>query len=204
MVLRVPVDAFEDGDGRARRHRRRWPRRARSAEDVTTQLIDVEARVQAQQASVERVRQLLAQAQTIRDIMAIEAELAQRQAELDSLDAAAGLPEGPDLDGHDQGEHRAPAGPEAPRSRTTTTRGFVAGLAAGWDGLKTTVVAVATVVGALLPFAVVVPWSASRSGCSCVGAQRRRPPFRAGRPTQRLTLPGTRLVGDRARLHEAR
>ena len=31
--------------------------------------------------------------------------------------------------------------------------GFLAGLAAGWEGLKATVVAVATVVGAVLPFA---------------------------------------------------
>ena len=31
--------------------------------------------------------------------------------------------------------------------------GFLAGLAAGWNGLKSTVVAVATVVGAVLPFA---------------------------------------------------
>ena len=32
--------------------------------------------------------------------------------------------------------------------------GFLAGLTAGWNGLKATVVAVATVVGAVLPFAV--------------------------------------------------
>ena len=51
---------------------------------------------------------------------------------------------------------------------------------------RRTVVAVATVVGALLPFAVVVlRWSASRSGCWSVGCAGHRPPFRVVRLTQR-------------------
>ena len=84
MVLRVPVDSFEDVMN-ALGSMETLASTTTSSEDVTTQLIDVEARIKAQQASVERVRQLLAQAQSIRDIMAIESELAQRQAELDSL-----------------------------------------------------------------------------------------------------------------------
>ena len=84
MVLRVPVDSFEDVMN-ALGSMETLASTSTSSEDVTTQLIDVEARIKAQQASVERVRQLLAQAQSIRDIMAIESELAQRQAELDSL-----------------------------------------------------------------------------------------------------------------------
>jgi hypothetical protein len=35
-------------------------------------------------------------------------------------------------------------------------KGFVAGLSGGWDALKGTAVALATVAGALLPFAVVL------------------------------------------------
>jgi hypothetical protein len=84
MVLRVPVDSFEDVMN-ALGSMETLASTSTSSEDVTTQLIDVEARIKAQQASVERVRQLLAQARSIRDIMAIESELAQRQAELDSL-----------------------------------------------------------------------------------------------------------------------
>ena len=84
MVLRVPVEDFDEVmsslAGLAT-----LASTTTTSEDVTTQLIDVEARIKVQQASVQRVRQLLTRAQTIRDIMAIEGEVAQRQAELDSL-----------------------------------------------------------------------------------------------------------------------
>ena len=73
--------------------------------------------------------------------------------------------------------------------------GFLAGLAAGWDGLTTPVVAVATVVGAVLPFAVVCRWSASRSGC-CVAARVAATSAHAWRARRRS-------AGSSARLHEA-
>jgi len=103
---------------------------------------------------VARVRQLLAQAQSIRDIMAIESELAQRQAELDSLtQQQAYLKDQTSMATIKVNIERKPD-PKAPVAEDDDT-GFLAGLAAGWDGLEKTVVAVATVVGAVLPFAVV-------------------------------------------------
>jgi hypothetical protein len=154
MVLRVPVDSFEDVMNELG-SMETLASTSTSSEDVTTQLIDVEARIKAQQASVERVRQLLAQAQSIRDIMAIESELAQRQAELDSLaQQQAYLKDQTSMATVKVNIERMPD-PKAPVANDDDS-GFLAGLAAGWDGLKTTVVAVATVVGALLPFAVVV------------------------------------------------
>ncbi|MEO6510841.1 MAG: DUF4349 domain-containing protein, partial [Nocardioides sp.] len=86
MVLRVPSSDFDEvmsalGNGELAE----LASTTSTAEDVTTQVIDVDARIKAQQASVERVRQLLARAQSIRDIMAIESELSNRQAALDSL-----------------------------------------------------------------------------------------------------------------------
>jgi hypothetical protein len=154
MVLRVPVDSFEDVMN-ALGSMETLASTSTSSEDVTTQLIDVEARIKAQQASVERVRQLLAQARSIRDIMAIESELAQRQAELDSLaQQQAYLKDQTSMATVKVNIERKPD-PKAPVIDDDDS-GFLAGLAAGWDGLKTTVVAVATVVGALLPFAVVV------------------------------------------------
>jgi predicted component of type VI protein secretion system len=153
MVLRVPVDSFEDVMN-ALGSMETLASTSTSSEDVTTQLIDVEARIKAQQASVERVRQLLAQAQSIRDIMAIESELAQRQAELDSLaQQQAYLKDQTSMATVKVNIERKPD-PKAPVAEDDDT-GFLAGLAAGWDGLKKTVVAVATVVGAVLPFAVI-------------------------------------------------
>ena len=53
--------------------------------DVTETLVDLAARIATQQASLARVRELLARATTIGEIVSLENELTNRQAELDSL-----------------------------------------------------------------------------------------------------------------------
>lgn len=59
--------------------------RNRTATDVTEQVVDVASRVETQRKSVDRVRQLLAQAGSIQEIISLESELTEREAELDSL-----------------------------------------------------------------------------------------------------------------------
>jgi len=152
MVLRVPADDFDEVMESLARLAT-LASTTTSSEDVTTQLIDVEARIKVQRASVQRVRQLLTRAESIRDIMAIEAEIAQRQAELDSLgQQQAYLADQTSMATLKVNIERKPD-PTKPSAEDDS--GFLAGLGAGWDGLRTTVVAVATVVGALLPFAAV-------------------------------------------------
>ena len=56
-----------------------------NASDVTQQQQDLDGRIDALTASVDRLQQLLAEATTIADLIAIESELTTRQAELDSL-----------------------------------------------------------------------------------------------------------------------
>lgn len=56
-----------------------------NASDVTQQRQDLDARIDALTASVDRLRELLATATSITDLIAIESELTTRQAELDSL-----------------------------------------------------------------------------------------------------------------------
>jgi len=56
-----------------------------NASDVTQQRQDLDARIDALTASVDRLRELLGTATTITDLIAIESELTTRQAELDSL-----------------------------------------------------------------------------------------------------------------------
>src|SRR5262249_60272583 len=58
-----------------------------STQDVTSQVIDVAARLRSEQASVDRVRALLAQATSIGEIVSIESELTQREADLESLES---------------------------------------------------------------------------------------------------------------------
>jgi hypothetical protein len=154
LTLRVPAASFErtlDALGRLGvvKHRQQ------SVEDVTTQVIDNSARIKAQSASVESVEQLLARANTIGEVISIENELARRQADLDSLKQQERWLA--DQTGMSTVQvsivrtHKAAAKHPAP-----THAGFMAGLEGGWHALARTTVALSTVVGALLPFAVVL------------------------------------------------
>ncbi|MEV7602346.1 DUF4349 domain-containing protein [Kitasatospora sp. NPDC089797] len=59
--------------------------RKSQADDLTQQVADVASRVQTQQASVDRVRALMAQAKSLSDITSLESELSRREADLESL-----------------------------------------------------------------------------------------------------------------------
>ncbi len=59
--------------------------RKSQADDLTQQVADVASRVQTQQASVDRVRALMAQAKSLSEITSLEAELSRREADLESL-----------------------------------------------------------------------------------------------------------------------
>lgn len=58
-----------------------------TATDVTEQQVDLDARIEVQQASVRRVKALLDRATSLSDVVRIEQELTTRQAELESLQA---------------------------------------------------------------------------------------------------------------------
>ena len=123
------------------------------AEEVTTQVIDTRVALRVQRRSVARVETLLDRASSIRDIIAIEAQLARRQARLGSLEQrAAYLADQTAMSTVSVSIDRS-------RSRVTAAgddSGFLAGLRAGWDGLTAVAVALATTAGALLPFAAVL------------------------------------------------
>jgi hypothetical protein len=85
LVLRIPetrLDAALDSVARMGRVRARQA----SAEDVTEQIVDLDARVAALRASRDRLRQLLDRAANVTDVVAVEHELARIQGELDSLE----------------------------------------------------------------------------------------------------------------------
>jgi hypothetical protein len=58
-----------------------------NVQDVTGQVVDVQSRVKSQQASVDRVRKLMAQATDLNDVVSLESELSTREAALESLEA---------------------------------------------------------------------------------------------------------------------
>ncbi len=123
------------------------------AQDVTEEVADVESRVKSATAALDQFRTLLTKANKIGEILEIEREISNREAELEALQArqkalaaqtgmatvtlslvgpAAKLPE----------PEKAPSG-------------FFSGLKAGWKSLVEAVDVGLTVIGALLPWLVV-------------------------------------------------
>src|SRR6185369_11641298 len=84
LTLRVPSTAFTSTVERVSKLCTELSRSVQS-QDVTENLIDVDARIATQRASVDRVRALLAEAKTIGEVVSIESELTRREADLDSL-----------------------------------------------------------------------------------------------------------------------
>jgi len=120
-----------------------------SAADVTTQVVDVEARIASQRRSVARVRALLDRARNIGEVVNIESELARREGDLDALLARQKqLSAQTDL----ATVTATLVGPAAEEPDDKPELGFLAGLRNGWEGFTMAVAVLLTIVGAILPF----------------------------------------------------
>jgi hypothetical protein len=155
LTLRVPPSAFGPTlDGLSRLGKELD--RQRSAEDVTTQVTDVDSRVRSQQRSVDRVRVLLGQAKTIGEVVQVEAELSRREADLESLEAQlAKLKDVTDL-ATIEVTLVSPDRTPAPVKDDGPDLGFLTGLRGGLGALAGVALVAVTVLGALAPFALVV------------------------------------------------
>jgi hypothetical protein len=119
---------------------------SRSAVDVTTQHVDLQARVKALEESVERLTELMAGSATTGDLLEAESALSQRQQELDGLRAQLEALEGQ----VDQAtisvslttKSTLPGGPD----------NFWEGLVAGWESIA------AAGAGALVLLGILLPW----------------------------------------------
>src|SRR2546421_11746778 len=149
IVLRVPSARFTSVVGSLAKLGKEESREL-STEDVTSKAVDLDARIATAQASVDRVRALLAKAQSMGDIVSIESELSRREADLESLRAQKRKLDdlttlstitvvllGP------QAAAEKPARPET---------GFLAGLKGGWRSFVASMVVLLTILGALLPW----------------------------------------------------
>ena len=84
VTLRVPADKFDEAVELAEGFGKVQDKNV-SREDVSAQVVDLEARKQALQDSLERLTELMGEAQTVSDLLEAENMKTQRQAELDSL-----------------------------------------------------------------------------------------------------------------------
>ncbi|MCW2857252.1 MAG: hypothetical protein JWR52_2867 [Marmoricola sp.] len=152
LELRIPSSRFDDAMNQLPALGKLVDR-SRSSEDVTTQVIDNNARVRSQQLSLDRIQALLAQAQNLNQIIAIESQLSQRQADLDSLEQQqkylADQTSLATIDLYLTVPGKAPVVLHPHKS-------FWSGLKSGWNALGTSTTAVLNAVGAVLPFALVL------------------------------------------------
>ncbi len=126
-----------------------------SADDVTGQVVDVQARINAQKASVARVSALMARATTLGQVVQIEGELTRRQADLESLQGqAAKLADQTAL----ATVTATIVGPTAAAAvvKPAPSTGFGAGLSKGWHAFAVSGTWLLTAVGAVLPFALLL------------------------------------------------
>jgi hypothetical protein len=124
-----------------------------TTEDVTEQTVDLDARITVQQARVDSGRKLLAQAKSLNDLVMLEREVATRESDLASLQAkkrrladltALSTISVTFLD------------PQADVVEEDDPAGFLSGLSAGWTALMASLAAVLTVLGALLPWLLIL------------------------------------------------
>ncbi|MFG3703761.1 DUF4349 domain-containing protein [Micromonospora sp. NPDC047670] len=184
LELRVPAAKFyEVVDELAKLGRQQ--RREIHTEDVTEQVVDLDARITTQRARVESARRLLARATSISDLVSLENELSRREADLASLEAKKErLTDLASLSTITV----SLVGPDASTADEETEVGFLVGLKGGWKVFLASMTILLTVLGAVLPWLVAlgVPLAVL-----LVALRRRR--RRAGPPPVRPVGPGASL-----------
>ena len=149
MTLKVPGDRFDSlvdavaflGETRSKQI---------GTEDVTDQVVDLEARLRAGRAAADRLQQLIARSASVAEVVGVEAELAKRTAEIESLEGRLRvLRDRVDLTTVTASFSRPqPAADEDLPS-------FLAGLRGGWRALRSTAIVGSAILGALLPWLAV-------------------------------------------------
>jgi len=155
LTLRVPADKFTTVVGQLARLGKEEHREI-NTEDVTEQTVDLDARIQVQQARVDSGRRLLAQAKSLNDLVMLEKEVATRESDLASLQAKKRNLADLTALSTITATFLAPQAPPPPKPKPENPGGFLGGLAAGWHALLASLKVVLTVVGALLPWALVI------------------------------------------------
>lgn len=156
LVLRIPAKKFSEAFGELEQVAD-LKSSSSTSEDVTTKVIDNAVRIRAQRRSLRRVEILLDQAVSIRDIIAIESQLTRRQADLDSLEQQqAYLRDQTSMSTVTVNIQLTPEAPPKKKEKKDDDAGFLSGLENGTKALVVFAVGLATVIGALLPWAIVL------------------------------------------------
>ncbi len=157
LTLRIPSSHFDDAM-RELGELGTVSDAKRKVDDVTTEVIDVDARIRTEQVSLQRLRGFLRKAQTVDAMIRLESEIARREANLSSLQAQDRY-----LDDQTSMStivltmnEPAATPPPPPEKKALEDAGFFTGLQNGWNALLDVLLVLATVLGALLPFGIVI------------------------------------------------
>lgn len=125
------------------------------ATDVTQEVANVNSLVTSEQDAITALQGLLKQAASVTGLLQVQQQISADESTLNSLVAQQSA-----LD-HQTSYATVTMTLQSPvvkvgHKKTTTHRGFAAGLAAGWHALRHVAAAAATALGAALPFLVVI------------------------------------------------
>jgi Domain of unknown function (DUF4349) len=151
ISIRVPVDSFEAAIADVLKLGQVSSRRI-STQDVTGRVADVASRVTSAKDSIAQLRVLFSHAVKLSDIITLESELSDREADLESLLAQQrALTNATTLSTISVQVSRPPTPMTITAVHHDKSTGFVGGLKQGWNALADTFVAVSHGLGAALP-----------------------------------------------------
>ena len=128
----------------------------RRAEDVTTEVIDVESRIRTQEISLQRLRKFLGQSGRVTDVIRLESEIARREADLASLRAQQEYLADQTTLATITVRMALPPEKAAEDDDPLEDAGFLTGLRNGREALTDVAIVGATALGAMLPFLAVL------------------------------------------------
>lgn len=148
LTLRIPADdlstALADLDGVGT-----VVSVSQSEEDVTGTVVDLDARIESLQTSTDRLLEIMADADDTTDLLAVEKQVSERQAELESLQSQR------DALGDQVAMATLTVSLETqPVTIVEARGGFLGGLESGWNALVAFVGGLLVALGALLPWAI--------------------------------------------------
>ncbi len=156
ITIRVPVDNFEAAIDQVARLGQVSSRRI-STQDVTGRVADVASRVTSAKDSIAQLRLLFSHAVKLGDIITLESELSEREADLESLLAQQrALTAATTLSTISIQVTRPPSPAVVTAAHHDDKSGFVGGLKQGWNALADTFVAVSHGLGAALPLGLAI------------------------------------------------
>lgn len=85
MTIRVPAERFDEVMDRLAALGVKVLDRSETAEDVTEEYVDLQARLEAMETARERLKEIMSKAETVEELLSAEQQLTAREAEIESI-----------------------------------------------------------------------------------------------------------------------